>query len=225
MNKRYMMHNRLLTALLLALSGGFLDAYTYIYRGGVFANAQTGNMVLLAISIAENNFERIILYIIPICAFITGIFISEYFFKKESDESFRKWRHYIVLLEALICIIISFLGKDVPDLLVNSMVSFVASLQVNSFRKVHEMPYSNAFCTGNLRSATQRMVAFILDHNKKELFNSFIYLSIIIIFIFGAAVGTLLTLAYEAKAILAVVIILLIVFTLLKYDYIKEIRE
>ena len=27
-------------ALLLALSGGLMDAYTYIFRGGVFANAR-----------------------------------------------------------------------------------------------------------------------------------------------------------------------------------------
>ena len=33
--------------ILLILAGGFQDAYTYIYRGGVFANAQTGNVVLL----------------------------------------------------------------------------------------------------------------------------------------------------------------------------------
>ena len=35
-------------AALLALSGGLLDACTYLCRGGVFANAQTGNIVLLS---------------------------------------------------------------------------------------------------------------------------------------------------------------------------------
>ena len=33
----------------LAFTGGFLDAYTYLLRGGVFANAQTGTMVLMAL--------------------------------------------------------------------------------------------------------------------------------------------------------------------------------
>ena len=31
---------------ILAAVGGFLDAYTYLARGQVFANAQTGNIVL-----------------------------------------------------------------------------------------------------------------------------------------------------------------------------------
>ena len=34
---------------LLAAAGGLLDAYTYLSRGGVFANAETGNMVLFGI--------------------------------------------------------------------------------------------------------------------------------------------------------------------------------
>ena len=38
------------TGLLLAGAGGFLDAYTFVGRGGVFANAQTGNIVLLAVA-------------------------------------------------------------------------------------------------------------------------------------------------------------------------------
>ena len=46
--------------ILLALTGGFLDAYTYISRGNVFANAQTGNMVMLGINFMEGNFRGII---------------------------------------------------------------------------------------------------------------------------------------------------------------------
>lgn len=42
------MSESLLTAGFLSLSGGLQDAYTYISRGKVFANAQTGNIVLLS---------------------------------------------------------------------------------------------------------------------------------------------------------------------------------
>ena len=42
-------HEMLRVGLCLAFTGGFLDAYTYLLRGGVFANAQTGNMVLMAL--------------------------------------------------------------------------------------------------------------------------------------------------------------------------------
>ena len=41
--------------ILLAAAGGFLDAYTFICRGHVFANAQTGNIVLFGVSLARGD--------------------------------------------------------------------------------------------------------------------------------------------------------------------------
>ena len=39
-------------AVFLTLAGGFQDAYSYNCRGKVFANAQTGNLVLLGQNLA-----------------------------------------------------------------------------------------------------------------------------------------------------------------------------
>ena len=47
------MSEAFLTAAFLSMSGGLQDAYTYIARGNVFANAQTGNIVLLSQSAFE----------------------------------------------------------------------------------------------------------------------------------------------------------------------------
>mgnify|MGYP000124712744 CR=1 FL=1 len=45
--RRGQMSEAFCTAMFLSLSGGLQDAYTYLFRGKVFANAQTGNIVLL----------------------------------------------------------------------------------------------------------------------------------------------------------------------------------
>ena len=45
--------------IILAFVGGFLDIYTYVSRGGVFANAQTGNMVLLAIHAYKREWSQV----------------------------------------------------------------------------------------------------------------------------------------------------------------------
>lgn len=37
-------------------TGGMMDAYSYIMRGHVFANAQTGNMLLFGVNLSEGNF-------------------------------------------------------------------------------------------------------------------------------------------------------------------------
>ncbi len=45
---RGQMSESMLTAAFIILSGGLQDAYTYLCRGKVFANAQTGNIVLFS---------------------------------------------------------------------------------------------------------------------------------------------------------------------------------
>ena len=44
------------TGIFLTLSGGFQDAYTYYTRGKVFANAQTGNIILLGHNAMNGDF-------------------------------------------------------------------------------------------------------------------------------------------------------------------------
>ena len=64
---RGQMSESFLTAVFLSLSGGLQDAYTYLFRGKVFANAQTGNIVLLSSNLMDGNWERVLHYLVPLC--------------------------------------------------------------------------------------------------------------------------------------------------------------
>ncbi|MBR1828406.1 MAG: DUF1275 domain-containing protein, partial [Atopobiaceae bacterium] len=78
---------RMRVAYLLTLVGGYLDAYTYFERGGVFANAQTGNIVKLGIALANGARDLYLRYLIPIVAFsvglLTALAIKEYLEARE----------------------------------------------------------------------------------------------------------------------------------------------
>lgn len=52
--------------MLLTIAGRFLDAYTYLCRGKVFANGQTGNLVLLGMRLAEQDYRNALYYLLPI---------------------------------------------------------------------------------------------------------------------------------------------------------------
>ena len=71
--KQKQMSDSLTVGDLLAVVGGFLDAYTYLLRGHVFANAQTGNIVLLGLSAAQGEFLKASYYLLPILAFLCGV--------------------------------------------------------------------------------------------------------------------------------------------------------
>ena len=71
------MSDSLLTAMFIVLSGGFQDAYTYVCRGKVFANAQTGNIVLMSTHLFDGRYADSLRYMIPIVAFLVGTFLAE----------------------------------------------------------------------------------------------------------------------------------------------------
>ena len=60
------------TALFIILSGGFQDAYTYCVRDNVFANAQTGNIVLLSTVLYGREWQTVLKYLGPVLSFLAG---------------------------------------------------------------------------------------------------------------------------------------------------------
>lgn len=177
--------------LVLAIVGGYLDAYTYLCRGGVFANAETGNMVLLGINLAQGDWMKAGKYLIPVVAFFCGILLAEYirihFHGK--TESFH-WRQAVVLIEIGVLAAVSLVPLGGHwDMLVNWSVGFVCALQVESFRKVRGRAYATTMCTGNLRSGTELLFRYLELKDKKLLKQSLRYYAVIALFILGAAVS------------------------------------
>ena len=87
--------------LVLALAGGYLDAYTYLCRGGVFANAETGNMVLLGVKLAAGDWAAAAKYLPPIFAFFLGVLAAEAIRRRGKAAPAAKlhWRQWVLALE------------------------------------------------------------------------------------------------------------------------------
>ena len=106
--------------ILLALSGGLMDAYSYIVRDRVFANAQTGNMLLFGVNLSEGNIRLAIHYLVPVVAFAIGIALAEYVHTRNIEKL--HWRQMSVLLEAVILLGVGFIPTSF-NLLANSLTS------------------------------------------------------------------------------------------------------
>ena len=187
------LHESLRIGICLAIVGGILDAHTYLFRGGVFANAQTGNMVLFGISVAEQEWLRAFYYLIPIGAFFLGVAVTELLKRKISEQAFLNWRHTILLIEAVLLCVMGFCPQSFPNAIVNVAVSFICSLQVNAFRTLKGNAYAPTMCTGNLRSAAEQLCRYWFDHDQKALSHALHYFVIIFFFCCGAAIGAFLT--------------------------------
>ncbi|RDU23155.1 DUF1275 domain-containing protein [Anaerosacchariphilus polymeriproducens] len=203
--------------MLLALAGGFLDIYSYLARGKVFANAQTGNMVLLGVNIAERNMKGAFYYLIPICAFVIGIILSQIIKDRFKENQQIHWRQITVAIEAVVLFVVMFIPQGYFNMIANVCISFVCSMQVQSFRKVHGNVYATTMCTGNLRSATEQLCSYRITKDRKNLKKSLQYYLIILIFIVGAIVGAFFTEILDEKAVGLVSLILIVVFLLMFY--------
>lgn len=197
---------------LLATTGGFLDAYTYMSRGHVFANAQTGNIVLLGINIAEGNFREASYYSIPIVAFIVGIIISEIVKKRYKAKKGIHWRQIVIIVEVVVLMIVANIPDGRWNMVANILVSLVCSMQVQSFRKFNGNAFATTMCTGNLRSGTEQMIRYVQTKDRLVLERSMRYYGIIIFFIIGAGMGVLVTNRLGTYSVLSCCMILMVVF-------------
>ena len=190
---KYQMSDTILIGGLLAFAGGFMDAYSYLVRGEVFANAQTGNMVLLGINLFRLDASKCILYLIPIVSFTCGIIIAEYIKSKFKENTFIHWRQIIVLTEIVVLFLVGFIPQGNLNTIANVLISFVCSLQVQSFRKVKGLACATTMCTGNLRSGTEALCQYFKTGDKTLKQKSLRYYGIITFFIIGAVIGGFLT--------------------------------
>ena len=217
MDSEIQMSERYRLGLILAGVGGFLDAYTYVCRGKVFANAQTGNIVLFGVSLVEKRWLSAIQYFFPVMVFVVGVFISE-FMREKCNKKLFHWRQSILVLEILTLLGVSFIPMGKYDIIANVAVSFVCSLQVETFRKVRGNNYASTMCTGNLRSASDLLYKYFKG-KKENLKKSILYFGIITVFIIGGMIGATLTKIYLEKAVLFGAVGLLVVFFMMFINY------
>lgn len=200
--------------ILLTGTGGFLDAYTYIYRGGVFANAQTGNLVMLGVNAAQGNWINGTRYLIPVAAFIAGTMLALWIRIRFQNSRFH-WRQAVVLLEALILAIVILIPQGEADMAANVLVSFICAMQVSAFRKIHGHALATTMCTGNLRSGTELVMKYLETRDQNALKAGLKYFWIVLCFIAGAGIGTAATLLAENAAPLICIVCLVICFLLM----------
>lgn len=141
-------------ALLMTFAGGYLDAYTYLMRGHVFATAQTGNLVLLSISLFEMRFADSFRYIVSAVSFFLGVLATEAVRSRFRPHPWFFWRQIVIAIECAGIAAAVFIPESC-NLAANSIIAFICALQLEAFRKLHGNSYSTTVLTGNLRSAAE----------------------------------------------------------------------
>lgn len=212
----YRVFEGLRVATILTFISGYLNAFTFITQGGRFAGVQSGNVISTAYYLALGNLHQVFNFSLPIFFFALGqLFtysIRKWFLKKE---------YYWHFGSSLIMTIFVFLDTVFTPFLSSNftvaILAFVASIQVETFRKIHGSTYANVMMTGNVKNAAYLWFMGLVEKDRdlqnkgKDIFY------IILSFMFGVLVSTRLSLMLGEYA-LAVLLPLLLVNIQLWYE-------
>ena len=208
------MSESLLTASFIILSGGLQDAYTYLCRGKVFANAQTGNIVLFSTYLFEGDWAHCQRYLVPVLAFMLGIFVAECVHRHYKYVEKVHWRQIIILAEIVRLFLVGFLPQEV-NTIANAVVSFVCAMQVQTFRKVRGHAYASTMCIGNMRSGTEALCVYFHTRDREVLQKAMTYFGVIGLFAVGAGLGAVLTSVFAEQGIWVSCVLLTISFLIM----------
>ncbi len=186
------MSDKFRSAVFVIMSGGFQDAYTYSCRGGVFANAQTGNIVLMSSALFRGEWDSVVKYLVPVLSFLLGIAVAELVHVHYRKQEKIHWRQIVLLEEIALLFAVGFIPESLNPL-ANALVSFVCALQVQTFHKIHGQPYASTMCIGNMRSGMESLVAYFRSRDRATLEKSLTYFGVIGVFAAGAGLGSVLS--------------------------------
>ena len=187
--RRGQMSEAFCTAMFLSLSGGLQDVYTYLFRGKVFANAQTGNIVLMAVHAFAGEWGRVLHYLVPLCFFALGVFAAELMHQKLQNLQRLHWRQLVVLCEIVMLFVVGFFPQE-WNLMANALVSFACAMQVQTFRKVNGYAFASTMCIGDLRSGVEALCIWRKTHEPQARDRMLRYFGIILLFAIGAGIGS-----------------------------------
>ena len=210
------MSDSLAVGLLLAFAGGMLDAYSFVTRGAVFATAETGNLVQLAVWLSLGELARAGRYLLPVLAFALGVLAAEVIRRRMDGCRARlHWRQAILLGECAVLAGVALLPAGPLDPLANMLISFTSAIQIESFRQFQGCGCATTMCTGNLRSGTEHLFRHFTSPGSQSASKAALYYGLILSFVCGAVISGLASPILGGRAVLCACVPLLGAFLLM----------
>lgn len=176
----------------LIAANGALDAYTFLAHNGVFATAQTGNVVLFAIGLIRPAVAAPLPHLWPILAFAAGIAVARVLNNPASPGGQRRSRRWVLAVQVVALVVIAILSSALPLWVIVSVISFLAALQLVLFRKVAAITWTPIAMTGNLMRTTEDVHAVVTgDRDSRR--PAAAQLVLIVVFVAGVVLGAVTT--------------------------------
>ena len=215
--KYYRVFEGLRVATVLTFISGYLNAFTFVTQGGRFAGVQSGNVIATAYFLALGDLRQVFNFCIPITFFVLGQFFTysarKWFFKMKFY-----WHFSSSLIMTILVLVAVLLTPLAPPNVTMAILAFVASIQVETFRKLHGSSYANVMMTGNVKNAAYLWFMGLVEKDKDLQNKGKDILYIILSFMVGVWVSTRISLLFGEYALAVLLLPLLYVNLQLWYE-------
>lgn len=215
--KQYRVFEGLRVATFLTFISGYLNAFTFVTQGGRFAGVQSGNVISWAYYLALGNMEQVLNFTIPILFFVLGQFFT-YLARKWFLKSPYSWHFGSSLIMTFLVILAVILTPFFSNEFTMAILAFVASIQVETFRKLRGVSYANVMMTGNVKNAAYLWFMGLVEKDRELQKIGRNILIIIISFMLGVVISTRLSIFLGEYALSFVLIPLIYINIQLWYE-------
>ena len=222
--KKYLECEKFWVFAMLIFVAGFYGAYTLSVRGGVFCNAQTGNMALFGVALGRGNWAKALYYVVPMTGYLLGSMVSEAVPKHVRRFGIR-WDTLLVLIETVAVAVMGFIPASAPHQICQVVINFLSAMQYNTFRQAEGVGMATTFCTNHMRMLGCNLVRALFhrekhpDAVKKVRGHGVMMLS----FTFGVVAAAFLCRIFGVRAIwFALIPLVVLSADLLRADLTKE---
>ncbi len=169
----------------MASVGGFLGGFAILSHHDLLANAQTSNLISLAISILGRNPFQAVLHIGSLLLYMLGLSLTVLI------PRYTKWnlRLCSMAIDALCLTALAFIPSSVDDFVALYPIFFAMAFQWNTFKGADGYIASSIFSTNNLRQFTTSLTEYFCDRDRNHLHKTSFYGGTLLFFHIGVAIS------------------------------------
>lgn len=232
------MRGKIAVALLLTIIGGFVDAVGYVALFEIFTANMSGNSVHVGIYLGQHNWMQLLRPLCAIVSYVVGMALTRIAIEIAGRAQLRRIASFTFALEALLLAIFAHstpamhLGQIVDQQSLAyfgliALLAFAMGVQTATLTHIGPLTVYTTFVTGTLTKLTEsftRVLFWSYDHLRElgvfglvrrargqpDVQEGTMLASTWICYVIGAAVGTVLKVRWELRALYVPVVVLLV---------------
>ena len=180
----------LATGSVLMLATGFVDAYTFLQHGHVFAQAMTGNLVLVGIGAFAPSVVAFWRPLVPYAAFLAGVAVVWAWSRRRGTPA-----PQLATLGLLVAVlaVVGFVPAGVLSVVVTGVIGFAAGMQIAAFREVGRAAFTTTVMTTNSMKTVNAVLTALTAADPEGRAVARAYAAALGGFLAGAFLGAFLT--------------------------------